>query len=170
MRVYWVDAELNGRLAIIGRPAGDHRLGREIKALRAAGVDIVVSLLTFEENVGCGLLDEDELCESEGIRFVSLPVRDHGLPESSEPVQAVVNDLREELRRGKSIGIHCFAGIGRSSLLLASILAAEGMTVAQAFTRISRARGFHTPDTAEQFHWVESFAAEYGDALREKRV
>lgn len=165
MRVYWVDAQMPGRLGIVERPAGDSRLAREVKAMRAAGVDTLVSLLTFEESVGCGLLDESELCEREGIRFVSFPVRDHGLPESSRAVGQLVEELRADLRQGKSIAMHCWAGIGRSSLLLASILCAEGWRVDEAFFRISRARGFHTPDTAEQFHWVEAFAAELPEAI-----
>jgi protein-tyrosine phosphatase len=162
MRVYWVEAEFPGRLAIVERPAGDHRLPREIKALRAAGVDILVSMLTYEENVAWGLLDEQELCEKAGMRFVSLPIRDHGLPSSPDPVHKLVDELRAELRQGKSIGFHCWAGIGRSSLMLASVLSAEGWSVPQAFTRISHARGYYTPDTAEQFHWVEAFAEKQG--------
>jgi protein-tyrosine phosphatase len=159
MRVYWVKAELgSGRLGIAERPAGEGRLSREIKAMRAQGVDVLVSMLTFEEMVGAGLLDEDETCVAQGIVFHSLPVRDHSLPDALAPVNEMVERLRSYLQEGKSVAIHCWAGIGRSALMLASVLCGEGATPEQAFFHISRARGLQVPDTASQFMWVEAYA------------
>ena len=55
--------------------------------------------------------------------------------------------------------IHCRASIGRSSLLLAALLTAEGLTPDDAFRRLTVARGLRVPDTPDQVRWVERFAA-----------
>jgi len=51
---------------------------------------------------------------------------------------------------------HCRAGIGRSGMMTASVLLHQGLTVREAFARISAARGLIVPDTPGQLEWVES--------------
>ena len=68
--IYWIDCEGPGRLAIVDRPLGDDTLENEILAWREAGIDVVVSLLTEDENSYCGLVQEAELCRSNGIQFI----------------------------------------------------------------------------------------------------
>jgi protein-tyrosine phosphatase len=46
-------------------------------------------------------------------------------------------------------------GIGRSSLLAAGCLVAQGMPPGEAWAAISDARGLTVPDTPEQRRWLE---------------
>lgn len=48
------------------------------------------------------------------------------------------------------IAIHCRAGIGRSSLIAASVMTAYHIPAEEAFSLIETARGFAVPDTQEQ--------------------
>lgn len=66
--------------------------------------------------------------------------------------------LEEYLADGKSIGLHCRQGIGRSALMAACLLAFSDISIEDAFQRVSAARGSHVPETAEQRRWVADFA------------
>jgi protein-tyrosine phosphatase len=127
-------------------------------ALRDAGIDILVSLLTGEEGQELGLYDEAKHALSRGLGFISFPIADRAVPASAIAVDQLVEELKKKLGAGEAIGIHCRACIGRSALVAACLLVEQGATPAQAFERISRARGCNVPDTNEQVAWVESFA------------
>jgi protein-tyrosine phosphatase len=116
-------------------------------------------MLPPEEAAELGLSDEAAECEQAGIVYHSFAIEDRQVPTSHKYFGAFVDELRSELHSGKSIAAHCRASIGRSSLLLACILCAEGWSWRQAFQRISAARGLPVPDTPEQEQWVKGFAS-----------
>jgi hypothetical protein len=58
-------------------------LPREIQALAKAGVNVLVSLLTADEVAELELQDEERLCGDCGIRFISFPIPDRGVPFST---------------------------------------------------------------------------------------
>jgi protein-tyrosine phosphatase len=155
----WVKTGDDVRLAIVLRPRGGDWLASEMRNLRHAGVDVLVSMLPLEEAAELGLSDEAAECEQAGIAYRSFTIEDRQVPTSHRHFAAFVDALRSELHSGKSIAVHCRASIGRSSLLLACILCAEGWSWRQAFQRISEARGLTVPDTPEQEQWVEGFAS-----------
>ena len=72
---------------------------------------------------------------------------------------AFIAGLRGALTACAGAALHCRMGIGRSSLMAASILVADGLTVSDAFGRIQRARGVAVPDTEAQVQWVEQYAS-----------
>jgi protein-tyrosine phosphatase len=127
--------------------------------MKRDGVDILVSMLTPPEVVELGLAEEARLSPQAGIEFRSIAIPGRETPESYAPITAFLADLRTELHRGKSLAVHCRASIGRSSLLLACLLCAEGMSADEAFVKITEARGAQVPDTPQQVRWVEKFAA-----------
>ena len=55
------------------------------------------------------------------------------------------------------MGVHCYASVGRSPTLAASVLVTLGMSAAEAWREIQRARGTEVPDTVAQRRWVERF-------------
>src|SRR6476620_4583045 len=59
--IYWIPGPWPGRLGIAPRPRGGDWLADEVKAWRAAGVDVVTSLLTPEEVAELGLQEEEAL-------------------------------------------------------------------------------------------------------------
>jgi protein-tyrosine phosphatase len=66
----------------------------------------------------------------------------------------LVESVLAKLRSGINVAIHCRAGIGRSSLIAASVLKLRGMNVDAAFQEIASARRCAVPDTPEQREWV----------------
>lgn len=156
---YWIAGKWPGRLGIVPRPRGGDWLEDELRAWRASGVDIVVSLLTPDEIREFDLEAEAALSRKHGIQFRPFPIPDRGVPSSLEAIADLVADLARTLLAGKSVVIHCRQSIGRSALLAALLLASSGEDPDQAFSAIEEARGRPVPDTAEQHAWVKTSAA-----------
>jgi protein-tyrosine phosphatase len=158
MNPFWVETGNTIRLAIVPRPRGDDWLEDEVGQMKRAGVDVLVSMLQHDEAAELGLSAEAELCAAGGIQFRSFPIPDRETPQSTTAFAKFVEELLADARDGRSIAVHCRASIGRSSLLLAAIMTAEGYTPDDAFRRLSKARGLRVPDTPDQIRWVEQFA------------
>lgn len=152
--VYWVSGPWPGRLGIVPRPRGGDWLADEVHSWRDSGLDVVTSLLTPEEVPELGLQEEAERSRAEGLEFHAFPIPDRGVPSSRAEMARLVKDLETALRSGKNVAVHCRQGIGRSSLVVASLLASAGEDPDEAFRRIEKARGTSVPDTDEQRAWV----------------
>jgi protein-tyrosine phosphatase len=164
-RLHWIEIRAAGRIAIMARPRADEWLEAEVNGWKSCSVDMVVSLLEQEEVSELGLRREAELCRSSEIGFMSFPIPDRGLPESRRAAFEIARSLADGLQDGRSIAIHCRAGIGRSSMMAACVMICCGIEAREAFALIRAARGLTVPDTDEQRDWVVAF----GDALRSER-
>ena len=155
----WIPGLGHMRLAIMPRPRGGDWLEEEVRQLRNAGVDVLVSALTSDEIDELMLAAEPDICRENNISFVAFPVADRDVPDSYRAVRGFAEALNKELCEGRAVVIHCRAGIGRSSLLAACTLVVTGMSVDQAWTTMIReARGCNVPDIDLQTVWVERFA------------
>jgi len=157
-RLFWIEVGGTGRMAITARPRADDWLDGEIDAWKRAGIDAVVSLLEREEAAERGLQREAEVCRSNGIDFVSFPIPDRGVPDP-DATSRIVRDLAARLHEGRSIAIHCRAGIRRSSIMAACVLIHCGIDAETALASIKSARGLNVPDTDEQRDWVVAFGS-----------
>lgn len=156
--LYWVDVPAAGRMAVSRRPRGGGWLGDDMRALRALGVDTLVSLLMPGELRVLQLEEEEEHAIAAGLSFISLPVPDLSPPASAEIIPGLLS-LRDEVASGRTIVAHCREGVGRSPLCVASVLVLLGVQPHDAWQRIARVRGRDVPDTAAQGRWVEELAA-----------
>jgi protein-tyrosine phosphatase len=156
--VYWIEGPWPGRLAISPRPRGGDWLEDEIRAWSQSGIDVVVSLLTSDETNDLDLDQEAALCRAHNLSFISFPIEDRRVPTSRNDALRLVNVIASLLVDGHNIVIHCRGGIGRSGLLAASLLVCAGFDAEEAIRRVSVARGFSVPETAQQIQWVRDFA------------
>jgi hypothetical protein len=156
-RLYWINQFADGNLAIMAAPRLDEQLESTVLGWRDEGVDVIVSLL--EEFEIPNLIDaERALCEEFGVEFFSFPVRDKAVPDNVDPFAAVARRLADRMGAGKSVAIHCRAGIGRSTTLAACVLVLFGIDGAVALDMIAAARGLEVPETEAQRQWVLSFS------------
>ncbi|MGI5503827.1 protein-tyrosine phosphatase family protein [Lentzea sp. CA-135723] len=140
----------------MAHPAGGSLLVSKIRALSAAGVDVLVSLQTHSERVECDLLDEERVVVAAGIQYLCFPIPDRAVPEVSAAV-AFVRPVYEAYRGGAHVVFHCWAGVGRSSLLAGLLLGMDGVPPGEAWRLIASARGRAVPDTEEQASWLDSW-------------
>ncbi|MBD1549292.1 dual specificity protein phosphatase family protein [Roseibium aggregatum] len=142
------------------KPSGDW-LEDDIGVLRGEGIDHVVSMLTGDEIEELGLAEEQDICLRFGVAFSRFAIEDRGVPELAELVP-VVERLVQDLTSGRSVAVHCRAGIGRSGLLAACVLTRFGLSAEHAIESVSLARGVPIPDTAEQAEFVHAFTGQCG--------
>jgi protein-tyrosine phosphatase len=154
--LFVIERDSPGRLATMACPRGGDWLDDEVQALRTEGVDVLVSALTNSELVELQLSAEAELARQAGLTYISFPIPDRGAPVVA--VTDLVGELEERLTGGEFAVVHCRAGIGRSSLIAAAVLVREGLSPAEAWERISAARGLSVPDTETQRTWLAAFA------------
>ena len=131
----------------------------EMAALREAGADVLVSMLTPSEATELGLAQEARAARAAGLQFVALPTPDRGVPEIA-PLRALVRLLADELESSKHVVVHCRMGIGRSSMVAAAVLMARGLPEDDAWAAVGRARGLEVPDTTEQRSWALAAVAD----------
>jgi protein-tyrosine phosphatase len=108
MSLYWINCE-GVHLGIMPRPRGNDWLPDDLRILRQAGVDVIVSALTAAEAEELGLLAEAQECAQNGLLFISFPIEDRSLPVHPSEFAALVDQLVEYSRDCKSVVIHCRA-------------------------------------------------------------
>ena len=149
-----IDIE-SGILSVMAKPVPGEYIEDEFIGFAQLGINKIVCLLEDWEQKELGLASEEELCEKNGIEYLSFPIADRGLP-STNLALVLAENLFEEIRNGKHIAIHCRAGIGRTGIIAGAILLKLGKSSEEAFKLISKARGIRVPDTEEQESWLSS--------------
>lgn len=155
MSLYRIDCSNSYRLAIAARPRGGDWLHDELQRMQNSGVQTLVSMLTQSEIEELGLLQEKEECQICGLEYLNFSIEDRAVPGDVYEFKRFVDQVATRVKEGKSVAIHCRAGIGRSSLLACSVLVRLGVTRSQSWLLIRKARGCSVPDTTEQERFVE---------------
>ena len=158
-KLHWVEGPWPGKLALAARPRGGDWLKDEIAAWRGTGIDAVVSLLTPEEELDLDLHREAQVVKARGMKFVSFAIPDRQVPNSETEMTAVLERIDAELSAGKNVVLHCRQGIGRTGLVGACLLVTRGLSPERAVKTLSVARGNPVPETEEQRHWIDHYAA-----------
>jgi len=99
--LHWVNGPWLGKLALASRPRGGEWLDDEMASWRRDGIDMVLSLLTPEEEQALDLAAE-------------------------AGVTTVVERAGSALSSGKNIAVHCRLGVGRTGLIAACLLISKG--------------------------------------------
>jgi len=147
-----------GQVSIMARPRGGDWLLDEIKAIRSADVDVLVSLLTPDEVMELDLREEAECCRRQDVIYLSFPILDRSTPPFSESTFTFLEQLHKQVSAGKHVALHCRQGLGRAALMAASVLVLTGFSTDQAFELLSSVRGYLVPETEEQHAWVVAFS------------
>ena len=125
-QLYRIPLAAPGALATMARPRGGDpdRLAEDVEGLAAYGVNVLVSLLSPAEEDELGLREERAAALAAGLEFRRFEIPDYGVPPVAE-LREVADALLEQIRAGRTVVIHCRAGIGRSSLVLSLIHISE---------------------------------------------
>jgi protein-tyrosine phosphatase len=144
----------NGSITLMPKPPGADQLPAFVEYLQHKKIDVLVSLLQFDEVNRHGLIHSDSECQAHNINYINYQIKDHSVPQFFLPFNQLIESLHQDLQAGKNIAIHCYAGIGRTGLTAASVLIKQGMKVDEALIKLSQTRGLRVPETLEQITWL----------------
>ncbi|HSI98123.1 MAG TPA: hypothetical protein VK926_07145 [Gaiellaceae bacterium] len=82
-------------------------------------------------------------------RHVRAPIRDLSAPTPARLV-AVLDEIDAEIDRGGIVYVHCWAGCGRTGVVVGCWLVRHGASPHSALDRIAETRGLGCPQTLEQ--------------------
>jgi protein-tyrosine phosphatase len=82
-------------------------------------------------------------------RYLNLPIRDFSVP-TRDGLVATLDEIDAELDAGGIVYVHCWAGCGRTGVVVGSWLVRHGADANDALQRIADARGLGCPQTLEQ--------------------
>ena len=120
---------------------------REVRDLVDAGVTLFLDLTqTGELEPYASLVDEP-------ARYLNRPVLDFSIPTRANLV-ATLDEIDAELAGGGIVYVHCWAGCGRTGVVVGSWLVRHGVDPRDALRRIADARGLGCPQTLEQSTFV----------------
>jgi atypical dual specificity phosphatase len=131
----WIEKPLLGGMA---RP--DSR--EDLDWLRENGIELIVSL--SEEPL------RREWVNEAGLLSIHIPVEDMEAP-TQEQLDHAISAIRRANARPMGVAVHCTAGLGRTGVVLACWLVANGMSASNAIARVRRLRpgSIETDDQAE---------------------
>jgi ADP-ribosyl-[dinitrogen reductase] hydrolase len=120
----------------------DRNLETDLQAIRAWGAKAVVTLMEETELDFLGVSALPEKVRQFGMQWFFLPVVDVSIPDENfeSSWQTAGNELRQILRSGGKIVIHCRGGLGRTGTIAARLLVEFGMEPDEAIRAVRRAR------------------------------
>ena len=134
-----------GRLIAGRHPCawGSENAPLELRNLVGAGVTLFLDLTQSGE------LEPYASLVVPPARYLNLPIRDFSVP-TRDGLVATLDEIDAELDAGGIVYVHCWAGCGRTGVVVGSWLVRHGADPNDALQRIADARGLGCPQTLEQ--------------------
>ena len=119
----------------------------EVRDLVKAGVTLFLDLTQDGE------LDPYASLVEPPVRYLNMPIRDFSVP-TRDGLVAILDEIDAELDAGGLVFVHCWAGCGRTGVVVGSWLVRHGADPGASLRRITEARGPGCPQTLEQRSFV----------------
>lgn len=117
-------------------------LGTDLDAIAAWGASLVLSLVETIELRQLKVPDLGHEVERRGMQWRHLPIADYSVPGKrfEESWQTEGRHIRQLLRAGRHIVVHCKGGLGRAGMIAARLLVELGMPADEAIAAVRAAR------------------------------
>ncbi|HSG65637.1 MAG TPA: ADP-ribosylglycohydrolase family protein, partial [Gammaproteobacteria bacterium] len=132
---YWV---VHGRLLAGMHPWSESRTStlERLRELKSLGIDCIEDLTFADESAGYAV-EYPGLLANFGLEHRRFGLPDHGIPTDDAVVSAALDALDGALDSGRSVYLHCRAGIGRTGLVIGCWLARHGHRGEDALTQLN---------------------------------
>ena len=134
-----------GRLIAGRHPCawGPENAATEVRDLAVSGVTLFVDLTQ------AGELEPYASIVEPPARYLNRPIRDFSIP-ARDALVATLDEIDAEIEAGGLVYVHCWAGCGRTGVVVGTWLVRHGASPSEALRRIADARGLGCPQTLEQ--------------------
>lgn len=144
----------------------ESNLGARLHGLLQAGVTFFLDLTERGEK---GMLPYYAALRRETrstgrvVQYARLPIPDFGTPTTAQ-MQHILNLLDGALSEGYTVYLHCYAGIGRTGMVVGCFLVRHGWSGQKALDKIAALRrgldskGYSSPITRDQRRLVREWA------------
>lgn len=128
-------------------------------------VNVLLTLLETPEFESLKIPNFIAQVRAHGMESWRFPIHDFGTPTSMAKLIELVDAILATVQTGKTIVIHCKAGLGRTGLVTAACLIARGYSSRDAFAQVRLARpgSIETPGQ-------EAYAAQFAQAWRNREL
>jgi len=122
--------------------AWDRDLGMDLDTIADWGAKLVLTLVEPAELVALAVPSLGQDIQSRGIEWRHLPIADYSVPSEAFEQQWVTHgyEIRELLRNGDDVLVHCKGGLGRAGMIAARLLVELGMDAEDAIRYVRRER------------------------------
>ena len=146
----------------------DRELVEDVRRLRETyGTSLIVSLIEEHEIKLLGVESLPSEAHRVDVRVRWLPIADASVPERAEDVVALVRVILASVQAGDTVVIHCRGGLGRSGLVAACCLVAQGTDAAAAMRIVRQSRPGAIENRSKE-SFVVRFATIWGAAAPPK--
>ena len=132
-RFSWI---IPGKLSGMERPGLASGLEDDLKFLKDAGIDIIVNL-------------EEHLRNWDGFEVKHIPINDFKATKLAD-IDEFVKFIDSKIQEGERIVVHCYAGMGRTNLMLASYFVYLGMEPDKALDLVKEKRPYYAVNEEQE--------------------
>lgn len=125
------------------RPGLLWRLEEDLDFLKSTGISVIVNL-------------EEYVWNYDGFRVKHIPIRDFKAPRLAD-IEEFVRFIDDEIREERQVVVHCYAGMGRTNLMLAAYMIHLGMEPDNALNLVKEKRPYHTINEEQEEALSEYF-------------
>ncbi len=129
-------------------------LGIDMDALAAWGAAAVVTLMPMNELLEVQAQGIGAACEAHDMEWHHLPIVDVSIPDESFEIAWIYSGLRlrEHLRAGRNVVVHCRGGLGRSGTIAGRLLVEMGWGASEAIDAVRAQRRGAIETSAQEAH------------------
>jgi atypical dual specificity phosphatase len=132
-RFSWI---IPAKLAGMERPGLLWRLEEDLKFLKNEEINTIVNLEEYAWNYY-------------GFRVKHIPIGDFKAPRLTD-IEEFVSFIDGEIQEGRRVVVHCYAGMGRTNLMLAAYLVYRGMEPDSALALVKEKRPYHAVNEEQE--------------------
>jgi protein-tyrosine phosphatase len=146
------DEAYSGRAALSGSGG---RLPTDLADLHARGIRCLVSLTDRAEDLGSH-------CRAVGLEWHYYPIPDFGIPDSIKSFDDLITTIIDSMNKNGPVCVHCFAGVGRTGLVLCCTVGRYlQLPAVRAIPAVRKIRS--ALETREQESFVQRYLDRYSD-------